>query len=332
MMTLPDGVTLLATVCNTTPNAVPYALWMARGCEQYLIDLSDVLGQPGDGGLTGLTCLNGYIYLAVQSNNPRLLTLDRKLTPVGVITSPEFKDIHSIHGVRDGLIVCSTGAQSVVRVDVRDHSTTKLCEFDVNVHLNSATFDGANLLICCHYPGQVLPSAEGGGGGVIDATTRQVVLAGLTQPHSLEPDRQSFLVLDSDGHSLIRFDHTGIVQQQALTGFLRGMTTARGSLFVASSAGRVISRKNPAVPPGRQFWQNVGEPVTIHELDHATLEIKAKHVPLIAGFEVYELLALDDGSALTPAAERLVSPDLNAIARVYYEAAKRAIAQAHQQR
>jgi hypothetical protein len=258
MMTLPDGVTLLATVCNTTPNAVPYALWMARGCEQYLIDLSDVLGQPGDGGLTGLTCLNGYIYLAVQSNNPRLLTLDRKLTPVGVITSPEFKDIHSIHGVRDGLIVCSTGAQSVVRVDVRDHSTTKLCEFDVNVHLNSATFDGANLLICCHYPGQVLPSAEGGGGGVIDATTRQVVLAGLTQPHSLEPDRQSFLVLDSDGHSLIRFDHTGIVQQQALTGFLRGMTTARGSLFVASSAGRVISRKNPAVGGGRGGWGEVG--------------------------------------------------------------------------
>jgi hypothetical protein len=43
-MTLPDGVTLLATVCNTTPNAVPYALWMARGADQYLVDLSDVLG------------------------------------------------------------------------------------------------------------------------------------------------------------------------------------------------------------------------------------------------------------------------------------------------
>ena len=178
--------------------------------------------------------MNGYIYQAVQSANSRILTLDRNLTPVGVITSPEFKDIHSIHGVRDGLIVCSTGAQSVVRVDVRDHSTTKLCSFDVNVHLNSASFNGANLLICCHYPGQVLPSADGG--GVIDSTTRQVVLAGLTQPHSLEPDGQGFLVLDSDGRSLIRFDHTGILQQQALTGFLRGMTTARGSLFVASSA------------------------------------------------------------------------------------------------
>jgi hypothetical protein len=104
-----------------------------------------------------------------------------------------------------------------------------------------------DLLVCCHYPERALYGVEGAGGGVINATTRQMVLAGLTQPHSLEPDGPAFLVLDSDGRRLIRFDHTGILQQQALTGFLRGMATARGSLFVASSAGRVISRKNPTV-------------------------------------------------------------------------------------
>lgn len=288
-------------------------------------------GQLGDGGLTGLARVGDRIYAAVQSNNPRILVLDHRLTPIGAIISPEFKDIHSIHCSGDGLIVCATGAQSVLRVDVTDRATTRLCAFDANVHLNCACFDASDLPVCCHYPERVLHGAEGAGGGVINATTRQMVLAGLTQPHSLEPDGSAFLVLDSDGRRLIRFDHTGIQQQQPLTGFLHGMATARGSLFVASSAGRVISRKNPAVPPGQQFWLNVAEPVVIHELDHATLARKAMHVPLLAGFEVYELVAFDDTDGLTPNRDRLLVPDLHAIARVYYEAAKRALAPAARQ-
>ena len=49
-MITPDGTTLLATVCNTTPNAVPYTLWLARGDAQYLVDLSDALNRPGMAG------------------------------------------------------------------------------------------------------------------------------------------------------------------------------------------------------------------------------------------------------------------------------------------
>ena len=327
-MKLPDGLTLLATICNTTPNAVPYTLWFARGSDQYLVDLSDALGQPGDGGLTGLTHVGARIYVAVQSSiSPRILILDRKLALIGVIASPDFRDIHSIHGVGDALIVCSTGTQSVIRVDVADHSTTKLCEFDATIHINSACFDASQLLVCCHYPGRVVPGAVGG--GVIDATNRRVVLGGLTQPHSLEPNGGGFLILDSDGGRVIRFDHTGIRQQQILSGFLRGLAMTCGSLFVASSAGRVISRKNPVAPPGRQFWQVVAEPVCIHQLDEATLAIKATHFPLVPGFEVYELLALSDAEAITPQRDRLLVPEPNAIARVYYEAAKHALAQTH---
>ena len=46
-MKLPDGLTLLATICNTTPNAVPCTLWFARGSDQYLVDLSDALDSRG---------------------------------------------------------------------------------------------------------------------------------------------------------------------------------------------------------------------------------------------------------------------------------------------
>jgi hypothetical protein len=327
-MILPDGVQLLATVCNATSNAVPYALWLAQGEEQYLVDLSAVLGKIGDNGLTGITYLGDRIYVAVQSTAAaRVLVLDRGLAPVGVIASPEFVDIHSIHTVDDSLIVCSTGARSVIRVTTGNHRITRLCEFDANVHLNSACFHDEELLVCCHHPHRVIPEAIGG--GVVDAKRQSVVLGGLGQPHSLSLDGDAFIVLDSDAHRVVRFDHDGIQQQQVLSGFPRGIAECRGSLFVASSAGRVISRKNPVVPAARHFWDMEAEPVCIHELDAATLEIKARHFPLVAGFEIYDLLVVEGARAVEPPCERLVVPDIHAMARAYYEATKRALAQMH---
>jgi hypothetical protein len=328
-MIVSNGVTLLATICNSTPNAVPYALWLARGHEQFLVDLSDTLGQAGDCGLTGLACHGDRIYVAVQSSAPgRILILDRRLTPIGVIGSPEFADIHSIHIAAGALIVCSTGSQSVIRVDLGDHSTIRLCAFEASIHLNAACFDGEALLVCCHYPSRVVPEAVGG--GVINAGRRRVVLAGLGQPHSLLPYKSGFLVLDSEGHRVVWFDHTGIRLQTELSGFLRGIAAAGGSVFVASSAGRVISRKNPAVPSARDFWNMEVAGVCIHELDAATLAVKAVHAPLVAGFEIYELLALEGVRAVDPPAERLLVPNVEAMARAYYESAKRALASVHE--
>ncbi len=333
-MIVADGAALLATICNTAPNAVPYALWLARGEEQYLVDLSDALGQPGDGGLTGLTCHGDKIYVAVQSSTARILVLDRCLAPVDVIASPEFVDIHSLHTAGDSLIVCSTGSQSVIRVNIADHSTTKLCQFDATIHLNSAWldeaelwFDEPELLVCCHYPSRVVPEAVGG--GVINAGRRRVVLVGLDQPHSFSASGNGFLVLDSETQRVIQFDHTGIRRQQVLSGFLRGTAACRGSLFIASSAGRVISRKTPMVPAARPFWDMAAERVCIFELDEASLEVKARHFPLVAGFEIYELLALDSAQAIDPPRERLMVPDIHAMARAYYEATKCALAEMH---
>ena len=44
------------------------------------------------------------------------------------------------------------------------------------------------------------------------------------------------------------------------------------------------------------------------------------------------MIALDPAFALEPAPERLIVPDANALARVYYEACKRALAELSQRR
>ena len=320
-MILPEGVTLLATVCNALPNAVPYALWLARGEDQHFVDLSDVLGQAGDCGLTGLVCHGDRIYVAVQSTAAsRILILDYSFTPVGVISNSAFRDIHSIHADGDSLVVCSTGSRSVLRVSLADHGVDWLCGFDSTVHLNSACFHDDALLVCCHHLSKVRPDAIGG--GVIAADLTQVLIAGLGQPHSLIREADGYLILDSDAQRVLRFDRDGIRQQAVLSGFLRGAAAWNGSLFVARSVSRVISRKFPVAKTEPGFCDLARERVGIYELDADSLTVMAEHFPTVAGFEIYDLLALDGVRAVRPASDRLVAPDIHAMARSYYEAAK----------
>ena len=60
----------------------------------------------------------------------------------------------------------------------------------------------------------------------------------------------------------------------------------------------------------------------IYELDERSLSIRTKHYPLVAGFEIYELLALDRGTKVEPRGGRLLPPDQYSIGRAFYEAAK----------
>lgn len=326
---LPDGLTLLATVCNTTRNAVPFTLWLARGDRQYLVDLSDALNRTGDVGLTGLAWHNGLLYAAVQTSlSPRILVLDHRLAVVDVLTNPAFLDLHSLHVVGDALIVASTGNRAVLRIDLATRATSLVCGFDGAPHLNSAWVGPAGTLVCCQSAGDVLPEAQHG--AVLDITNRRVVIDGLGHPHSLMPNGDGFLVLDSSGERVVRFDAGGMRQERRLAGFLRGCSAARGALYVASSGRRTVSRKDPDVSVARSYWEDMRQRVLLFELDEATLEPRATHEPLVAGFEIYELLALEADQAPDPPIARRLEPDLHMLTRVFYEAAQ--FAYAEQQR
>jgi hypothetical protein len=322
---LPGGITLFATVCNTTPNMASFSLWVAKGGNEYLVDLTDLLHEDEDVGLTGLTYHRGKIYVAVQTaSNPRILVFDRHLECVETITHPDFSDIHSLSIADGALLVVATGNQQVIAVDLKDHYATMLFRADHKIHANSAIRDDIGLLICCQSPKHLFGSAQAG--GVIDVASQRVLVDGLGYPHSLARSGNKFIVLDSSGERVIRFDRSGIVQQQALMGFLRGAAAGAGCLFIAGSVGRIISRKNPHPVAGRATWEALGERVCIHELDEKTLALRKTHLPLVAGFEIYELLALGGNDTVTSPSGRLLVPDQYAMSRAFYEAAKSASA------
>jgi hypothetical protein len=161
----------------------------------------------------------------------------------------------------------------------------------------------------------------------MDAATGRVLVQELGLPHSLMPHRDGFLVLDSVGARVIRFDRSGVLKECQLAGFLRGAATAGDTLFVASSTLRYVSRSNPVVTPARNLWQVMAERVRIYLLDADTLQLRAEFDPVLPGFEIYELLAVEAG-AIDPPAQRLLQPDRSAIAQLFYDAAKRAYAAA----
>jgi hypothetical protein len=318
---------LFASICNTTPNATSFALWLARGETQHVVDLSGVLNRPGDSGLTGLAWYDGTLYAAVQSSTePRIAVLDRNLAPTGVLNSPAFADLHSLHMVDGGLLVAATGKDTLLRLDLTARTVQTLCQSAEKIHLNSACFDGDALLICYHR--QSAQDRRIAVGGVMDVASRQVLVQGLGLPHSLIPHRDGFLVLDSVGSRVIRFDRSGVLAERTLAGFLRGAAEAEDTLFVASSTLRYISRSNPGVTPARNLWQLMAERVRIYALDAVTLAVQAEFDPVLPGFEIYELLVVA-ADAIDPLAERLLQPDRNAIAQLFYDAAKRAAAEAH---
>jgi hypothetical protein len=318
----PREPVVLATVCNTLPNAASFALWLGRGSDQAVVDLGAAL-EPGDTGLTGLAWHEGQLYVAVQNNHKaRIVVLDRHLCPVRTITDPRFVDLHSLTAVPDGLLITATGNGLVLHYRFSDHAIETLCTLGKAVHLNSACRHGDDLLVCCQSVAQIAPQAVADaprGGGVFSMTERRVLVDGLAFPHSVMLANNGFVVLDSGRSRVLRFDRNGILQEQVLEGFLRGVCQLGDRLLVSSGPQRLVSRSTGRIRYERTFREALAERVMLYELDAATLKPRATRRISAAGFELYEVLALP-GDALELAPERTLPADPTAFARLFFNA------------
>jgi hypothetical protein len=324
-------LTLLATICNPTPNAKALTLWLGGGDDEHWLDLSDAVNQPGDAGLTGIARHGEHIFVAVQSGaTPRILVLDRTLALVETITSPEFADLHSLHVVGDTLVAVSTGQRCVLRIGLSDRNVAKPFQCTPRIHLNSVHLDEHELLLCCHYLRHLDPTARDG--GIFSVYDGRVVLDGLEQLHSVIRVGDAYIVLDSERSEVLRFDRSGIRQRQTLEGFLRGCAVFGDTVLVAGSVRRVASRATGRTQQPLPPRTVMAERVVIHELDAATLQVRARHLPILPGFEIYGMLAVADADGIQPSVDRLVRAEHHAAAALFYAAAKRSDGEAGMRR
>jgi hypothetical protein len=312
-MKLPHGVTLFATICNTVGVASAFALWLSDGKHQYVVDLSGHMDDSG--GLTGIAYHGGRIYVAVQSNRPRILVLDLALRVVDVIQNDKFNDLHSLHISGDALFIVSTRNGQLLKRDLATGNTSVIADFDPAAWVSGVHCRRDDIWLCCHEVWRLDPKARGG--GVFSIGQGRKVLDGLLRPHSLISHRDGAVVLDSGNARVVYFDQDGIKQACQLHGFPRGVAIAGdATLLVAGGPHRTISRKNPVGVAEKGFRDVAHERLEIFEVAHG--EHIRTFQPELPGFEIYDLLVLPANAAFRPPDDRVIRLEQGMFARLYY--------------
>jgi hypothetical protein len=312
-MSLPQGLVIVATICNTIGDAGVYALWFSDGTRQCVVDLSDAI--PDSSGLTGIAYHHGRIYVAVQSVPSRILVLDMSLKVVEVIVDDDFNDLHSLHIVGDALFIVSPKNGKLLRRDLATGANTVVADFDPAAWVSVVHCWPDDIWLCGHHLRYLDPDARDG--GIFSVAQSRTVLDGLVRPHSLIRYRDGFVVLDSGNARVVYFDRDGINQVAQLHGFLRGAAvTSEDVLLVAGGPHRTISRKNPTGEASRSLRDVARERLKIFELDQGVHT--RTWSPEVPGFEIYDLVVLPPGVTLTPGDDRVVEVEPGTFGRFYY--------------
>lgn len=191
-------------------------------------------------------------------------------------------DLHDLYAEGERLLVVATQINTVFEFDL-EFLETRHWSFpgeEDSQHLNS---------VCVH-DGRIIASRFGqfartrgysgasrGTGEVFDVECGDVLLAGLSQPHSLTPCDDGLWLCDSETRRILLVRDGVIVSERELDGYTRGMAVVGDDLFVGISASR------NADSGGRQHAEIV-------RLDRRTFEERGR--VQIPAKEVYDIVAL----------------------------------------
>lgn len=152
-------------------------------------------------------------------------------------------DLHDVHWIDGALYVVCTMSNSVLQLD-RDFAVARrwtLPGEPDSLHMNSIAMHRGRLLVSIFgqfsgYRGY--KGATRGAGRVLDLETSEVVVDGLSQPHSLRSDGDLLWLCDSEAHTVRIYDGGKQVAARQLEGYARGLLLADGVAYVGLSRGR----------------------------------------------------------------------------------------------
>lgn len=221
------------------------------------------------------------------------------------------RDLHDVHWIDGALHVVCTMTNRVVRLDgaFRETARWELPGEPDSVHVNSIVLHEGRLLASIFgwfdghrgYKGRTR-----GAGRVIDLETREDVLAGLSQPHSLRSHGGLLWVCDSEAGVLRAFDSGREVVARDMGGYARGLLVRDDVVVVGLSRSRGAA--GGPVPTGTVLLL---ERASLREIDRFTLdapevydilEVGAQDVPSLVAAAAAE--SVDEGRRLRRHAAR----------------------------
>ena len=195
------------------------------------------------------------------------------------------RDLHDLHWIDGALHVVCTMTNSVVRLgpDLAEEHRWQLPGEPDSVHVNSLVLHEGRLLASIFgwfdahrgYKGRTR-----GAGRVIDLETRDDVVTGLSQPHSLRSHGGRLWVCDSEAGVLRAYEDGREVVARELGGYARGLLLDDGFVRVGLSRGRYDSSAG-AFPTGAVLVLEAG---TLREVERFAIDAP----------EVYDILGLEE--------------------------------------
>lgn len=220
-----------------------------------------LVSAPNDGGLfvatpgeasariispvdtVGITPTPTGFVLARQSGADSIL----RIVDAGGLRLHDFRqghfDLHDVHWIDGSLYVVCTMTNSVLQLD---HDFAEVRRWTLpgepdSLHMNSLALHRGRLLVSIFghferhrgYKGQTR-----GAGRVIDLETSEVVVDGLSQPHSLRSDGDLLWLCDSEANAVRVYDGGREVASRPLGGYARGLLLADGVVHVGLSRAR----------------------------------------------------------------------------------------------
>ncbi len=192
-------------------------------------------------GATGLVKRGNSYFVVLQSATPVLLELDPQFKVLNHTFLDGLKGVHSVRFYEDKLLLVSTRQDKIVSYDFNGTFTPI---YDLGTDSDTHHFNS----ICIHQ-NRILASAFGinkkefwtlaEGGYVIDVMSKEVIMEGLKQPHSLFSYNDELFVCDSSRQRVIDQQFKQVASSER--GYVRGLCLHDDWLLFGVSKGRSIS-------------------------------------------------------------------------------------------
>lgn len=195
-----------------------------------------------DFGVSGLALLPAGLAWA-EFNDKRSLTVFNGDTALRTWISDSSLDLHDLLYIEAHYYAVSTETNEVIKID-ENMRTVKRWRLEGEVdssHINSVQIFQGRLIASAfgffkthrEYKGRTEEN-----GIVFDVETQEVLIGGLTQPHSLTVEGDNLFLCNSDKSEVREYKGFDLVRTYTLSGYVRGLVVTEDRLYVGESCSR----------------------------------------------------------------------------------------------
>ncbi|MEP6634563.1 MAG: DUF4915 domain-containing protein, partial [Luteimonas sp.] len=158
-------------------------------------------------------------------------------------------DLHDLFWHDDALYVACTKINGVVRLDadLRELQRWTLPGGPDSIHLNSVAVYKGRLIVSIfgHFSEyREYKGKTAGSGCVLDLETGEVLIRGLSQPHTLRVDGERLWLCDSEAKTLRVYENGEQVAERKMEAYVRGLALSKDYAYVGLNRTRNIDRED----------------------------------------------------------------------------------------